>query len=490
MMYKTIVMISPETIVPVRESSGFFTSVSLSVGCGVASDTRKAFSGRFLIPPLGNQAAVAHRGARFADVLYARSTYSESTCRRRSACAMSDEDRVIVVGGGPVGTIAALALARAGVPVTIFDALAATAEDHRASTHQPQTLDLLDALELTPRILTQGLREPYFQWRDLIEDARIEFDYGLLAGECAHPYVVQLEQHRTVAAALELATRYPAFDMRRPVRVVEAGQTREYAVAGVEYPDGSRETVRGRYLIGCDGGPSLVRKAMDATFDGFTWPERFNIVTTPFDFATLSFRLRNYCVHPDRWVALFKVPGDDATGLWRCVSPTKEDESDELVQSDAWIAERLAERFPGAGPFPIVHRNMYNVHQRVAGTFRRGRLLIAGDAAHVNNPIGGIGMNSGIHDALNLAAKLIAIWNGADADPLLDRYDRQRRETAVEFVQAQSIANIRMLAERDPAARRRNLSSMRRQAEDPAAAREFVRRGALVSMWERSEAIA
>lgn len=92
---------------------------------------------------------------------------------------------------------------------------------------------------------------------------------------------------------------------------------------------------------------------------------------------------------------------------------------------------------------------MYDVHQRVAGSFRQGRIILAGDAAHINNPIGGMGMNSGFQDGLNVAEKLAEIRNGAEPDPLLDRYDRQRRLTAIEYVQAQSIANKRMLEERD-----------------------------------------
>lgn len=402
---------------------------------------------------------------------------------------MEDAKRVLIVGGGPVGTITGLKLAREGVPVTIFDLLPQPAEDHRAATLQPSTLDLLAELDVIPKILEQGIKSPIFQWRDLVSGDVIEFDYGVLAGETAYPYVIQLEQHRTILAALEVAERYANFELLRPVTVTAVRQHANGVEADVSMVDGSTQTFRGEYLLGCDGGSSLVRKTMGVSFDGFTWPERFNIIATHYDFATLGFRFRNYCAHPERWTSFMKVPGEHFEGLWRSVFPAFAHESDELVQSDEWIHARFNERF--AIPIPdIVHRNMYKIHQRVAGRFRDGRFMIAGDAAHINNPIGGIGMNSGIHDGLNLAAKLVQIWHGADAEPLLDRYDRQRRETAVEFVQAQSIANKRTLEEKNAQVRRTNFDALRSQADDPKSAREYVRRSSLIAMWHRSEAIA
>ena len=410
--------------------------------------------------------------------------------RRPQRSGVRSNERVLIVGGGPVGTITALKLVRDGIPVTVFDSLPEPAPDHRASTLQPSTLDLLEDLEMLPRIHEQGLPSPVFQWRDIPTGEIVEFDYRILADECRHPYVIQLEQHRTIAAALEVAERYDDYELIRSVVVTEIRQDADGVEADVQFPDGSVETFAGRYLIGCDGGRSMVRKTIGTTFDGFTWPERFNIIATPFDFAQLGFRFRNYCPHPERWVSLIKVPGEDFKGLWRCIFPAKADESDEFVQSDAWIHARFYERFPEGAPYTVRHRNMYGVHQRVAGTFRQGRFMLAGESAHLNSPIGGVGMNSGIHDGLNLAAKLRKIWDGADADALLDRYDRQRRLTAIEYVQAQTIANKRTLEANDPDVRKRNFDDLRRQATDRDLARDYARRGALIAMWEKSEAIA
>lgn len=394
---------------------------------------------------------------------------------------------VLIAGAGPVGVVTGLYLAHNGIAVTLFDMAPRPAEDHRAATLQPSTLDLFEELGLTRRILEQGLKSRYFQWRDRVNDEIIaEFDYERLSTICRHPYVIQLEQHKTVYTVLEASSRYSNFTVHRPAEVTDVRQGPDWVECDVRHGTGEAATYRGDYLIGCDGGRSIVRKSAGASFEGFTWPERFNIVTTPVDLGKLhGFRLRNYCSHPERWVSLMQVPGEDGNGLWRCVFPAKPEESDEYVMSDDWINARFRECL-GAGPYPIVHRNMYNVHQRVAGRFRAGRILLAGDSAHVNNPIGGMGMNSGFQDGITLAGKIVEIAKGGAADALLDRYDRQRRQTAVEYVQAQSIANKRLLEEKDPSVRRERLDELRRIQDDPARHFEFVKRASLIAMWERS----
>ena len=405
---------------------------------------------------------------------------------------MSDIDRIIIVGGGPIGTLTGLRLARHGIPVTVLERLEKPAEDHRAATLQPSTLDLFAPMGLTDEIIANGLNSRLFQWRDrATHEVVAEFDYANLERDTAFPFVVQIEQHKTVGIALAAAANEPLFRMIRPVDVTEVVQGSDWAEAKVTRDDGSVEVHRGRWLVGADGGRSIVRKAMDVSFEGFTWPERFNIVTTTRDLeAAMGFRLRNYCAHPERWVSLMKVPGENFEGLWRCVFPAKNEESDDAVMSDAWITARFAECLGPAGPCEIIHRNMYSVQQRVAGAFHRGRFALAGDSAHVNNPIGGMGMNSGFQDGLNLADKLAQIWKGADPEPLLARYDRQRRLTAIEYVQAQSIANKRTLEERDPTVRAANLENLRRTAADPALHREFVLRSSLIAMWRKAETIA
>jgi 3-(3-hydroxy-phenyl)propionate hydroxylase len=254
--------------------------------------------------------------------------------------------------------------------------------------------------------------------------------------------------------------------------------------------DGKAQRHRGAWLIGADGGRSTVRKAADIPFEGFTWAERFLVLTTPFDFEkTLGYSYRSYFADPDEWCNCFKVSASGPPGLWRTVFPTDNSVSEESLMNDEAVQARLQKFFPASKPYDVVHRNLYTTHQRVASTFRKGRVLLAGDSAHVNNSIGGMGLNGGLQDADNLARKLAeVIMNGAP-DSLLDLYSLQRRTVTIEFVQQQSIANKKRLEAREPEARKQNLDELSRTAEDPVKARDFMMRAAMITMQRRADSI-
>ena len=150
----------------------------------------------------------------------------------------------------------------------------------------------------------------------------------------------------------------------------------------------------------------------------------------------------------------------------------------------AGIQRRLQRIHQKSGDYEIPYYALYAVHQRVAETFNKGRVLLAGDCAHVNNPIGGMGMNGGIHDAINLAEKLADVWFGRAEAAVLDRYTRQRRKAQVDYVQAQTIENKKTLEEKDPAVRRRHLDELRRTSEDVALHKKFLYRSFAVRQLE------
>ena len=405
---------------------------------------------------------------------------------------MKHDDCILIAGAGPVGMTTGLALARAGIPVKIFDALAEIPTDHRASTLHPSTLMMIEELGMTDVLLGRGIESPLFQFRDRVTNEIVaEFDYGHVSDVLKFPYALQVEQHKTIEVARDLALPLDTFTLHRERELVSLRQDDDGVEITVRTPDGGQETHTGRFLIGADGGRSVVRKALDIDFPGFTWEERFIIVSTYYDFEKADgWRYRNYVAHPVQWCAMIKVPGDHDEGVWRALFPALGKEPDEHVLSDEWIQARFAECYPYDPPYELLHRNLYSVHQRVAESFARGRVALAGDAAHVNNPLGGMGMNSGIHDGLNLAEKLIEAWNGADHAPLLARYDRQRRPMAEKYVQAQSIANKRLLQETDADARKARLDELRATVADDAAHREYLLRASLVKMVEEANSIA
>jgi 3-(3-hydroxy-phenyl)propionate hydroxylase len=406
--------------------------------------------------------------------------------------ARESDRRVVVVGAGPVGMVCALALNRRGVAVTVFEQEPAPVTDQRAASIHPPTLELLDDLGVAATIIPLGLKSPSYRFHDRVTGSVVaEFDLGRMRDEFRFPFVLQYEQYKLTASITAAYADAGDFDVRFAHAVTDirdGGSHVDIEVAA----NGVTERLRAAYVIGCDGGRSTVRKLADIEFEGFTYPERFIKVATPFDFGTVNRNLaiRNFFADPDEWCNVFKVRGEHPGGLWRVIVPIGTEETDEAALAPDRIEARLQKFFPKAGRYPVEYVNVYGVSQRVAATFRRGRVLLAGDSAHVNNPIGGMGMNGGIHDAVNLADKLARVLNGEADESLLDLYARQRRHAAVEYVQAQTIANKKLMEERDPQVRAANLDELTRTAENPETARRYMRRAALLDSLNSANAVS
>ena len=402
----------------------------------------------------------------------------------------NDERRVLISGGGPVGLLCAWMLGRRGIAVRLFDNNPGLQADPRAATTHPATLDLLGEVGLADDMARVGLVAPIFQFWDRPSNRLVaQFHHSVLANDTKHPFVVQCEQFKTSSLLLERVRTLPNVEVLFDHEVVDVHQAADTVTVDVRGPAGIKSH-SGVYLIGADGGRSIVRKRSDIAFDGFTWPERFIVLTTPFDFeAERGYCYRSYFAEPGAWCNCFKVSADGPPGLWRTVFPTEPSQTDDVLMSDTGAQDRMQLFFPDQRPYEIVHRNLYVTHQRVAATFRKGRVLLAGDAAHVNNPIGGMGLNGGIQDAVNLSDKLIGVLLDGQSDRVLDLYDLQRRTVAVEFVQEQSIANKKRLEESDPVTRQKNLDELSRIADDPVRARQFLLRTAMIASQRRADAI-
>ncbi len=377
--------------------------------------------------------------------------------------------------------ITALALAQRGFAVTVFEAEAQISDAPRAATTHPATLELLAGLGLSEEVMRQGLTARTFQFHDRPSSRLIvEFDHEVLRQDTAYPFVVQCEQHKLAHLALGRLRALPGAEVHFSARVAAVDAHAQGVELTVDTAAGIRK-FSGDFLVGADGGRSMVRKSLAIDFEGYTWPERFIVLTTPFDFETeRGYCLRNYFSDPDEWANLFKVAGDDGKGLWRVVFPTRDDESDELALSDHEAQQRLQRFFPRTSPYRIVHRNLYKVHQRVAATFRTGRVFLAGDAAHVNNPIGGLGLNCGIHDGVELAERLAGYCSDHSSEDELDLYDRRRRPINIEFVQEQTVNNKKRLEAQDPVVREAHFEQLRSTAAAPARHRQFLLRTSLI----------
>ena len=397
---------------------------------------------------------------------------------------MSNEnDRVIIVGAGPVGLTAALALHRRGIPTILLAAEPELVMELRGSTFHPPTLDLLDEFDLVPRMIEVGLKAPTWQFRDRETGPVATFDLALLAGDTNHPYRVQCEQWKLMRF-LEEKLRNEGVALRFGHEVTAVRQDDDGVTVTATTSSGPVE-VTGRYVMAADGARSAVRRSLGVEFEGFTYAELFLIASTdfPFENTLTDIAFVNYIADPLEWLVLLRVPG-----LWRVLVPAPENSDRDKLLSDDNLQAMLQRVVPRSEPYKIAHRSIYHVHQRVAKSFRHGRVLLAGDAAHVNNPLGGMGMNGGIQDAFNLADNLKAIWAGAD-DRLLDRYDRQRRTVAVEAVQQQTHRNQQIISERDPETRKKSLDAMRKVAADKTSAREYMLRSSMIASMRRAAEI-
>jgi 3-(3-hydroxy-phenyl)propionate hydroxylase len=399
---------------------------------------------------------------------------------------VSNEDRVIIAGAGPAGLSAACVLAQQGVPVLVLEAEAALPENLRASTFHPSTLDMLARFGAADRLIEMGLKAPTLQYRDRT-GWHVQFDFSAIKDYTRHPFRVQCEQYKLNRVLLDwLRANAPQAEVRFAAKVVGVEQSERQVTVTIETDQG-REQIAGRYLIGADGARSAVREHLGIVLEGFTWPERFLVVSTPLDFGRYFENLApvSYFGDPEQWFFLLKVGS-----IWRVMFQTNPADSDEQLLDDASIQAKLQRVVPRDVPYEIVHRTLYPVHQRIAPTYRKGRVFLAGDAAHINNPLGGMGMNGGVHDAFNIAEKLARVWSHEADESELDRYERQRRPIAVEYVDKITIQNKKNLEIKDPVERAQYRAHMEETAHDPEKARQFLLRTSMIASLQRAAQIA
>lgn len=404
---------------------------------------------------------------------------------------MSKNDRVVICGGGPVGMVAALALVRQGIPVTVLEAFETPPQDPRAATVHPSTLEMLDRVGLAAGIVERGLHAPAFQFRDRkTQDIVAVFDMKHIADETDFPFAVQYEQWKLTRDAIAALAEHDIADIRLGAQVTAFSQDYEGVTVVYENQEGDLEKVEGRYLLACDGGRSTIRIGLGVYMSGFTWEERFLVLTSLHDFAESDGYLnRNYVMDPTEWCAVFKVPGDEDQGIWRTLFPTQGHEKDEDLLSDAGVTQRISGLRSAMDHNDILHRNLYAVNQRVADRFRIERIFLAGDAAHLNNPLGGLGLNTGIHDCMNITQKIGDVWFGREKDDVFERYHRQRHQLATEFLQSVTIENKNRIEEKDPEVIRQNQQLLRENAEDPVKAKTWLMRSSLLDSVRKEDTI-
>jgi len=387
--------------------------------------------------------------------------------------------------------ISALALVRQGIPVTVLESFSEPPQDPRAATVHPSTLEMLDSVGLASSVIEKGLSAPAFQFRDRqTQEVVAVFDMKHLAGETDFPFAVQYEQWKLVRDAIEALSEYDIADIRLNTTVTAFSQDYDGVTVVTEADTGDLEKIEGRYLLACDGGRSIIRIGLGVFMSGFTWEERFLVLTSEYDFAKHDgFLHRNYVIDPTEWCAVFKVPGDKDQGIWRTLFPTQPGETDADLLSDSSVAKRIKGLSADMDHTDIIHRNLYAVNQRVADKFTIERIFLAGDAAHLNNPLGGLGLNTGIHDCMNITKKIGDVWFGRAEANVFERYHRQRHKLATEFLQSVTIENKKRIEESDPEVIKANQNELRDNSENPTKAKAWLMRSSLLSSVRKEETI-
>ena len=366
----------------------------------------------------------------------------------------------------------------------MLEAATELGEDLRASTFHPPTLDMLHAHGVAADFLPLGHQVPQWQYRIHETGERAVFDLDVIADLTAHPYRFQCEQFRLTRILVDRFAGDSGVDIQFDTALVGLEQD-DLGVTARAQLAGETVTFRADYLVGCDGAHSAVRRCIGQQLKGKTYPRTSitTVVDFPFEDHLDDILLVNYCWTADGHFSLMRVRDS-----WRTGHSPGSGESVEHALSDQAIEAHLQRVLPKDSPYRVLRKGAYTVHQRVVDSFRAGRVLLAGDAAHLNSPSGGMGMNSGIHDAHALADALASVYGG-ESDQVLDRYAARRRQVAVEDVQARSDTNYHRHREADPEKRRAIWTELKAIEADRRRMRDFLLESSMIASLRRAEAI-
>jgi len=377
---------------------------------------------------------------------------------------MIDAGDVLIVGAGPVGLFTALALAQEGVRVTVIEGAPDISDSPRAIAYFPVVMAALKKLGVLEDLDREGVHlQTLFQNAPGI-GFRGTLSFKVLQG-LTYDYQIQAGQDVAARIACEHARRH-GVEVLFDHRLVSMEQHSDNVITVVETPEGPRN-FQSKWVIGCDGARSTVRKSLEIPYEGFTWPNRFVATNLYCDFESLGFAQGGFVCDPV-YMAVIAVINKE--GLWRLTY-----QEDSSLPAETFM-ERLPERYafhiPAGVKYEMTAARPYTIHQRCATRMRDGRILLAGDAAHCTNPMGGLGLTTGFWDGMILADVLAAVVRGEEDESILDRYSDERRRVYLEVSSPAASENKRMMEEADPVRRRQDADNYRVLADNPDLARQ------------------
>ena len=354
-----------------------------------------------------------------------------------------NDQTVLIAGAGPVGVLNALGLAQAGIRVTLMERGSSVVQSPRAMVYHWSVLEGLENLGILEEAVSRGFTKQDYTYKVYKTGEEISFGLQPLENIVKHPHNLHLGQNALVEIALEKLRNFPNAEVLWNTSV----QAVDQSPSGVQVSvirNGAPEVITGSWLIGADGAGSTVRSAIGLEFEGITWPERFVATNLRFDFEKHGWGQTTLLIDDQYGAIVTKI---DTSGLWRYTYC-----EDATLPVDGVAARMPAffdAVFPGLEGIEVEAFSPYSMHQRAATSFRKGRVLLAGDAAHATNPTGGLGLTSGLFDTYVLYEALAAVICGDAPEEVLDRYAEERRKVFLEIASPTASNNKRLVYHSD-----------------------------------------
>ena len=384
---------------------------------------------------------------------------------------------ILIIGAGPVGLTTALRLSQLGIRSIILEKSKSIQNELRASTFHPPTIEMLDALGIAEELISMGLKTKQWQFRVHETGEKAVFDLGHISKDTKYPFRLQAEQKELCRIATKKAETDKNIDLRMGHQLNGLVQNDAFVEISASTEGRPDYTIEAPFVVAADGGSSKIRDIMGLQFSGLTYPETTILVATQFPFHEHIEGLSNVNYVWSDWgtFSLLRLPG-----IWRCsLYPDTNETVDEATQPNS-IKEKLTRIVPKQTDHKILEVRPYKIHQRILDRYDHGRVVFVGDAAHLNSPSGGMGMNGGIHDGWNLSGKLKDIL--MDHQPLtkLSLYSEQRQKIAEKEILKNADKNRSRMQERDKDFRASELQRLKEIANDPKRARDFLLRSSMI----------